>query len=508
MGFRLRGPSVRVSSDEVIDGKTSVERYELLGELATGGMATVYFGRQRGAFGFSRTVAIKSMHPQLAKDPAFRAMFIDEANLTARIKHPNVVPTLDIVASSTKLLIVMEYVEGVSLSVLLRAARAQNRKLPVPVVVAIVRDMLEGLHAAHELTDDAGAPLSVVHRDVSPQNLLVGVDGIARVVDFGVAKATGRSYQTQTGEIRGKVGYMAPEQMFGEAIDRRVDVYASGVVLWEALVTDRLFNAPTDAALILVVMQGTVTPPSLARGERLPEALDQLVRRALSRDPQSRFATAAEMLKELLAIATPASREEVAQVVRELAPVELALRASYLQQRSPSTEVATLEPEAKAILDVLTRATMTRDAPVTGASTAGSSEGGPRRLVFPIAVALAVVTLLVVVSALAVVRRMRPAEAASAAGPPPASAQIVAGPEPNPAPTEEGDVVPAPPLAAPASSEPPPAAAKSAKHGQKRPASKPTPVASSAPTGSHPDCTLPYTTDEAGHRHYKAECLK
>src|SRR5262245_48398727 len=176
-------------------------------------MATVYLGRQHGALGFNRTVAIKSMHPQLAKDPTFRAMFVDEANLTSRIRHPNVVPTLDIVSAPTKLLIVTEYVEGVSLSVLIKAARQRHYKIPGPVVGAIIRDLLEGLHAAHELCDDSGRPLSVVHRDVSPQNLLVGVDGISRVVDFGVAKAAGRSYHTQTGEIRGKVGYMSPEQM-------------------------------------------------------------------------------------------------------------------------------------------------------------------------------------------------------------------------------------------------------------------------------------------------------
>ena len=319
LGRCLADGPVRFAYDsgQVNGGLTAVERYELLGELATGGMATVYLGRQRGVLGFSRTVAIKSMHPQLAKDPSFRAMFIDEAHLTARIRHPNVVPTLDIVQSETKLLIVMEYVEGVSLSVLLRKAQKDGRKLPVHVVAAIARDVLDGLHAAHELTDENGTSLGVVHRDVSPQNVLVGVDGIARVVDFGVAKATGRSYQTQTGEIRGKVGYMAPEQMFGEAVDRRTDVYSAGVVLWEALAGERLFNAPTDAALVLLVTKGMTIAPSTARGERIPEGLDALVSRALSQDPAGRFPTAAEMAKQLAASTALASREEVGRVVRE-----------------------------------------------------------------------------------------------------------------------------------------------------------------------------------------------
>jgi len=398
-------------------GNTSVERYELLGELATGGMATVYFGRQRGAPGFSRPVAVKSMHPQLAKDASFRAMFIDEAHLTARIRHPNVVPTLDVVQSETKLLIVMEYVEGVSLSVLLRAVQKQGRKLPVSVVASITRDVLEGLHAAHELRDERGAPLGVVHRDVSPQNILVGVDGVARVVDFGVAKATGRSYQTQTGEIRGKVGYMAPEQMFGEAVDRRTDVYAAGVVLWEALAGARLFNAPTDAALVLMVTRGANTPASLARGERLPDRLDALVTRALSQVASARFGSAAEMARELASVVQPAPRAEVGRIVRELAPDELALRASYAARSSAELRPAALEPEAKAVLDVLTRATQSRAAlarDLTPAHAAAMHEPSRRPFVpvlLPILAGMAVLSIIFLVSTISFVNRTSRARA-------------------------------------------------------------------------------------------------
>ncbi len=418
-------------------GHTSVERYELLGELATGGMATVYLGRQRGVLGFSRTVAIKSMHPQLAKDASFRAMFIDEANLTARIRHPNVVPTLDIVQSETKLLIVMEYVEGISLSVLLRAAKKQGRLLPVSVVAAIARDLLDGLHAAHELTDENGMSLGVVHRDVSPQNLLVGVDGIARVVDFGVAKATGRSYQTQTGEIRGKVGYMAPEQMFGEAVDRRTDVYSAGVLLWEALACERLFDAPTDAALVLLVTRGMTVQPSTARGERLPEALDALVSRALSHDPSARWATAAEMAKQLATVTQPASREEVGRLVRELAGEELAKRAAYLRQSAPALQGAALEPEAKAVLDVLTRATlnraaMTRDLPISK-QTVVMPPPPPRRpfvpVLLPILAVLAVLSTTFLVSTIAYVNRGGRAHATNASTTGAASGLAVTSPE-------------------------------------------------------------------------------
>jgi len=480
-------------------GSTSVERYELLGELATGGMATVYLGRQRGVLGFSRTVAIKSMHPQLAKDPSFRAMFIDEAHLTARIRHPNVVPTLDIVQSETKLLIVMEYVEGVSLSVLLRAAQKRGRKLPVPVVAAIARDMLDGLHAAHELTDENGASLGVVHRDVSPQNVLVGVDGIARVVDFGVAKATGRSYQTQTGEIRGKIGYMAPEQMFGEAVDRRTDVYAAGVVLWEALAGERLFNAPTDAALVLLVTRGVSLSASVARGEHLPEGLDALVARALSQEPAGRWTTAAEMAKQLAKYTQPASREEVGRLVRELAPDELSLRASYLRQSSAELHASALEPDAKAVLEILTRATMShaamaRDVPLSK-RTLVMMQGPPRRpfvpVLLPILAVLAVLSTIFLVATISFVHRGRRARATHASTAAAASgvAFSSAGP-PSPASTVSG---------APASDE--------ATEPVTSATAKPT-NSGAAASASRPDCTLPYVIDPNGDRHYKPECLQ
>jgi serine/threonine-protein kinase len=475
-----------------------VERYELLGELATGGMATVYLGRQKGALGFSRTVAIKSMHPQLAKDPSFRAMFIDEAHLTARIRHPNVVPTLDIVQSDSKLLIIMEYVEGVSLSVLLKAAKARDIHLPVGVVTAIAHDLLEGLHAAHELNDDQGNPFGVVHRDVSPQNILVGVDGVARVVDFGVAKATGRSYKTQTGEIRGKVGYMAPEQMFGENLDRRVDVYAAGVVLWEALAGDRLFNAPTDAALVLLVTRGMVSPPSVARGERLADGYDQLVGRALSQDPSARYATAAEMCKRLMEIEKPASREEVGRWVRDLAASEIASRSGFLRQSSPSLESNALDAESKAVLDVLTRATMTSDV-----ATAGSAPKVPTTRLSVLAV-MAVLSTLFLGFALYQARSMTGprTNAAIAATTESAHPGIAIAPPPAPAPAPVVAPVATPSVAA---VEPPAPAPTTKPRPGHKPAPGAKPAAASAPKA---DCTPPYTTDAQGNRHYKEECLK
>src|SRR5271154_2384991 len=206
----------------------SIGRYLLFGEIASGGMATVHFGRLSGPAGFSRTVAIKRLHPNLAKDPEFVAMFLDEARLAARIRHPNVIPTLDVVATEGEIFLVMDYVQGESLSRLIRAAVARGERIPPDMVAALMVGVLHGLHAAHEAKSDHGEPLGIVHRDVSPHNILVGTDGAARVLDFGVAKAIGRSQNTREGQIKGKLAYMAPEQVRG-SVSRRTDVYAASV---------------------------------------------------------------------------------------------------------------------------------------------------------------------------------------------------------------------------------------------------------------------------------------
>jgi len=207
---------VNPKAHNILPGKPRViGRYALHAELASGGMATVHVGRMFGLAGFQRTVAIKRLLPNLAREPEFVARFLDEARIAARIRHQNVVPTLDVVAADGEIFLVMEYVEGEPLSRLIRMA-PQN-KLPVDVACAIAEAMLAGLHAAHEARDERGSLLQIVHRDVSPQNVIVGTDGVARMLDFGIAKAVGRAHITRDGAIRGKFGYMAPEQLAGHA---------------------------------------------------------------------------------------------------------------------------------------------------------------------------------------------------------------------------------------------------------------------------------------------------
>jgi serine/threonine-protein kinase len=256
-------------------------------------MATVYLGRISGAGGFQRFVAIKRLHPHLAREPEFIQMFLDEARLAARIHHPNVVPILEIGASEQGYYIVMEYVEGDTLGRLIGQSARSEKPLPIPVATRILIDTLTGLHAAHDLADDDGHALGIVHRDVSPQNVLVGVDGSSRLSDFGVARATSKLSTTQNGQLKGKLAYMAPEQARGiKDIDRRADIFAAGVVFWEALTGRRLFVGDGEADTFNKVLNEPIPLLGTAMPAVHP-ALETVLAKALHRDREGRYATAA-----------------------------------------------------------------------------------------------------------------------------------------------------------------------------------------------------------------------
>ncbi|HEX3852961.1 MAG TPA: protein kinase [Polyangiaceae bacterium] len=312
-----------------------IGRYALFGEIASGGMATVYFGRLVGAVGFSRSVAIKQLHPQYAKSPEFVAQFLDEAQLTARIRHPNVVSVLDVVAREGELFVIMEFVEGEPLSRLVRFAR---EPVPLSIASAILVQVLLGLHAAHEATTEEGVPLQIVHRDVSPQNMLVGIDGSSHILDFGVAKAASRVHTTENGQIKGKLTYMAPEQLRGADLDRRVDVFAAGIVLWELITGQRLFARGDPGATVTAVLSGFVKPPSTHR-EEVSAALDGLVLKALAPNREDRFASAREMAIALEACIPPASSLKVGAWVESVAGDSLKERAQRLREAEESTGV-------------------------------------------------------------------------------------------------------------------------------------------------------------------------
>jgi serine/threonine-protein kinase len=323
-----------------------IGRYLVFGEIASGGMATVHFGRMTGSVGFARTVAVKRLHPQFAKDPEFVTMFLDEARVAGRIRHPNVVPTLDVVATEGEIFLAMEYVQGESLSKLLKMARAKGRPPPPQVVATIIANLLHGLHAAHEAKDEHGQPLGIVHRDVSPQNVLVGADGVARVLDFGVAKAAGRLQTTREGQVKGKLSYMSPEQLNGGGVSRLADIYASAVVLWETLTQERLFDGDNEAMTLVKVLDGRVDPPS-HYVPNLPPGTDEVVMRGLARDPSVRFQTARDMavaIERTMGLASPAI---VGEWVESVAADELAARAAHVAQIEQASVASSPESVAR-----------------------------------------------------------------------------------------------------------------------------------------------------------------
>lgn len=265
-----------------------IGRYELFAPIASGGMATVHLGRLVGTAGFSRTVAVKRLHDRYARDAAFVGALLEEARLTSRISHPHVAQTLDVVSLDSDVFLVMEYVHGLSLAMLMKlCAERTGSGLPPPIACSIVSQALHGLHAAHEAVSATREPLGLVHQDVSPQNIMVGADGSARVIDFGIAKATAFAPRGEDSSVRGKVRYMPPEQMRGDPVDRRTDVFSAGIVLYELLTGQRYYADLSASAIIDEAALRAPKTPSQAAGV-VSHVLDIIVMRALSKSPASR----------------------------------------------------------------------------------------------------------------------------------------------------------------------------------------------------------------------------
>ena len=526
-----------------------VGRYALYGEIAAGGMATVHFGRLVGAVGFSRTVAVKRLHPQYAKDPDFVSMFLDEARLAARIRHPNVVSTLDVVPLDDEVFLVMEYVHGEALSKLIRATRRQGEMVPPRVAVAIMAGALHGLHAAHEAKSEQGVPLNIVHRDISPQNVLVGTDGASRVLDFGVAKAAARVTSTRDGQMKGKVAYMAPEQLRGKGVDRRTDVFAAGIVLWETLTGRRLFDGDDPGEIMAKLLQAEIPTPSSVEAS-VPAHLDPIVMQALARDPEARFPTARDMAialehagpiamaREVGEWAERIGEETIGKRARQIAEIESGSLAhirpvdsapmstppvaSHPGHLAPTEPVPVSWPAAGPQGDPITSPSQVSH--VTGVSrpsvgTHASSMSvahsvAPRRrglLAALIGVAVALGVALVVVAAILVSRKKPDAVDVIASDPLPTAQATPTAEAPEPVPT-----VTAPPAAsveAPAASAEAPAAsaAPEPKAAVKAPAKPPMgggtkrPVA--APKPGADGCDPPFTIDKNGVRRVKPGCM-
>ncbi len=350
-------------------------RYELLAPIGTGGMATVYWGRTPVLEGVYREVAVKLMHPHLGEEGSDGvAMLLQEAEIAALIRHPNVVPVEEAAVDPAGVYLAMPYVEGDSLAGLIRAEAAQGRTLPTRIAGRILLDALAGLHAAHELRDEHGNVREIVHRDFTPSNILVGVDGIARLTDFGVARSTNRAVRTTTGHLKGKIGYMSPEQVRLRALDRRTDVWAAGVVAWECLAGRRLFEGDELGVLLRIAED---TPPRLRTAQPdLPHALEAAVASALERQIESRCQTAEELRVRLARAFESgdgiAEASEVAAFVRRVAGRALAER----RERAARVTSSVAAPPAAAGPTVV----MPAPAPVTAASP---SDGTRSPLVTP-----------------------------------------------------------------------------------------------------------------------------
>jgi serine/threonine-protein kinase len=323
------------AAENVLRAGDRLDRYELLCPIASGGMATVWLARLRGKRGFEKLFAVKTIRTELVEDARFQEMFLDEARIASGIQHPNVAQILDLGEERDVLFIVMEWVDGDSLAKIRKLAARQQVTIPIGVALRILADACAGLHAAHELRDEQGRPLGIVHRDVSPQNILVSGSGTVKVIDFGIAKAQNRRQgETGTGVVKGKIQYMAPEQVKkGRPADRRTDIWALGVCLHE-LVTGRL---PYDGEDDVEVIRKLLADEAPSRASGLPDPVGRLLDRTLALDPDDRFPTAAGMQRALESamseLGQAASSEDVAAFVRSAWP-DLAERRRSIVARA------------------------------------------------------------------------------------------------------------------------------------------------------------------------------
>ena len=269
-------------------------KYVLLNRIAVGGMAEIFLARQEGLEGFEKTICIKRIRPHLSSQPNFVRMFLNEAKLAAQLNHPNIVTIYDLGRINDSYFIAMEYISGRDMSRII--PKAEKAEIPFPMIYAlkIASNCCEGLYYAHTKTDAYGNPLHVVHRDITPENVLVGFNGTVKIVDFGIAKASTQLEQTRAGEIKGKLSYMSPEQAMGQQLDHRSDIFSLGAVMYEWVTGYKLFTGENEMAILKSIIDGKIYPPSYFK-EDVPEAVERILMKALEKDREARYQSAWEM---------------------------------------------------------------------------------------------------------------------------------------------------------------------------------------------------------------------
>lgn len=346
-------------------------RYVLAQRIAHGGMASVHLAQLKGEGNFSKWVAVKLIHTQYAGDVKFEKMFVAEAGLLARIDHPNVCTVFDFGAVGGTYFLAMEYLHGQTLRAIMKQQHQQPRRISTGVAARIIADAADGLHAAHELRDEDGRSAQVVHRDVSPSNLVVLYSGVTKVLDFGIAVAEGQDQDiTSVDEVKGKLTYMAPEQLEREQLDRRTDVFSLGIVLWELVCGRRLFRRPSEADTVMAVLKEPIPRPS-SLVSNFPAALDDIIMKALQRNPADRYQTTAAMAHDLeefiVASGKPIGHAQVAEALRDLFGHEIDEHTSSLKRSAEF--LRQMEKTAAELAEVDIEVTVSNEAQLPPAAT-------------------------------------------------------------------------------------------------------------------------------------------
>jgi serine/threonine-protein kinase len=443
-------------------------KYQLLRKLASGGMAEVYLAKAAGPQGFEKTLVVKRVLPHLAEDPAFVEMFFSEARLAALLNHPNVVQIFDFGEANGEYFLAMEYIDGPNLRTLCKRAHAAGTLLPVHLCAKLLSFACEGLSYAHEFEDPGtGEPLRLVHRDISPDNILVSSHGTVKVVDFGIAKAANQMHRTRSGIVKGKVAYMPPEQLQNKPLDARTDIFALGVVLYELLSGQKPFDAESEVGMMQAILNEPSVPITVRRAD-VPEPVCHILERALAKDRDARYGSCRELQADLerylYTAGEPVGARHIAQLVAQLIPPQDAARKALSQTRPPGSGAsAQATPSAPSRTPSLPQTTAQLQDDAAAPTQRTPAAGGPvpaQQLAPPPPVArrgtkrwlLAATGLLATAVLSAFVwRGFMPTEASAPAKTTPeaaASAPLAAAQPPPPEPPREAVAPPAPPPAA------------------------------------------------------------